>query len=247
MTTITFGIHTIESILTRAPARICALYVQEGALNPRLEAVCQRAEQLNISVQRVARHKLDEMTAGERHQGIVARCQPLATYEEADLYKLIAGLNTPALLLILDGVQDPHNLGACLRSADAAGVTAVIAPKDKATRLTPVVQKVASGAAETVPFVMVTNLARTMRELQQLGVWLVGASMEGSVPLFSVDLTGSIGWVLGAEGQGLRRLTKEHCDILAHIPMQGTVASLNVSVAAGISLFETVRQRLARQ
>ena len=178
-----------------------------------------------------------------RHQGVVARCRAVTVWQEDDLDQLLDGLSVPPLLLVLDGVQDPHNLGACLRSADAAGVHAVIAPRDRAVGLTPVVRKVASGAAETVPFIQVTNLARTLRTLKDKGLWTVGADAEGDGDVFSADLRGPTVLVMGAEGQGMRRLTREHCDLLVRIPMQGTVESLNVSVATGICLFEAVRQR----
>ena len=185
--------------------------------------------------------RLDGMAQHARHQGVVARVE--AVELARDLDGVLAGLTEPALLLILDGVTDPHNLGACLRVADGMGVHAVIAPKDRAAGINPTVAKVASGAAETVPFLAVTNLARTMRELKERGVWLIGAEENADTDLYAVRLEGPIGWVLGAEGEGMRRLTREHCDELARVPMLGTVASLNVSVTAGICLAETRRQR----
>ena len=185
--------------------------------------------------------RLDGLTAHARHQGIAARVTALPL--KHDLDGVLESINGPALLLVLDGVQDPHNLGACLRVADAFGVHAVIAPKDRAVGITPVVSKVASGAAETVPYISVTNLARTLRELKESGIWIVGADEAGTIDLYEAKLAGPIAWVLGAEGEGMRRLTREHCDELVRIPMSGTVESLNVSVASGVCLGETFRQR----
>jgi 23S rRNA (guanosine2251-2'-O)-methyltransferase len=185
------------------------------------------------------------MTGHARHQGIAARVEAAAPAQDLD--DILAGLSEPALLLILDGITDPHNLGACLRVADAMGAHAVIAPKDRAAGMTPVVEKVASGAAETVPFVAVTNLARTMRELKEREIWLIGADQGAASDLYSVKLEGPLAWVLGAEGEGMRRLTRENCDELARIPMLGAVESLNVSVSAGICLAETRRQRQLRR
>jgi 23S rRNA (guanosine2251-2'-O)-methyltransferase len=189
--------------------------------------------------------RLDGMTGHARHQGIAARVDAAAPAQDLD--DILDGLSEPALLLILDGITDPHNLGACLRVADAMGVHAVIAPKDRAAGMTPVVEKVASGAAETVPFVAVTNLARTMRELKEREIWLVGADQGAARDLYSVKLEGALAWVLGAEGEGMRRLTRESCYELARIPMLGMVESLNVSVTAGICLAETRRQRQLRK
>ena len=186
------------------------------------------------------------MAPDARHQGAIARCTPLKELDETDLFKLVEQLgdgDTAALLLILDGVQDPHNLGACLRTAEAAGAHAVIAPKDRASGLTSTAMKVSSGSAERLPFIQVTNLARVLRELQQLGVWLVGTSGDSESTLFEADLKGPLAVILGAEGRGIRRLTREHCDQVIYIPMQGGAESLNVSVAAGVCLFEAARQR----
>jgi 23S rRNA (guanosine2251-2'-O)-methyltransferase len=188
--------------------------------------------------------RLDGMTQHARHQGIVARVEPVALAR--DLESVLDALSEPALLLILDGITDPHNLGACLRVADAMGVHAVVVPKDRAAGITPTVEKVASGAAETVPFIAVTNLARTMRELKEREIWLIGADQGAGRDLYSVKLEGPLAWVVGAEGEGMRRLTRENCDELARIPMRGAVESLNVSVAAGICLAETRRQRQLR-
>jgi 23S rRNA (guanosine2251-2'-O)-methyltransferase len=201
------------------------------------------AEDQHLRIKLVTREELDKLTDNGVHQGVVADCKKAKAYSENDLKELLASTVKP-FLLILDGVQDPHNLGACLRSADAAGVDAVIVPKDKSVGITPIVSKVACGAAETVPFIQVTNLARTMGILRDAGVWLYGAAAEAEKTLFTEKLTGPVGLVLGGEGQGLRRLTRENCDMLLNIPMDGSVSSLNVSVATGIFLFEVVRQRL---
>lgn len=236
-----YGIHAVAALLARAPERIVELRVQEGRVDQRMQQLLAAAEAAGVTVERVPRAELDRQQEG-RHQGVVARLAAQVEYRESDLEVLLERAGTP-FLLVLDGVTDPHNLGACLRSADAAGVTAVIAPKDKAAGLTPVVRKVACGAAETVPFVQVTNLARTLKQLQELGVWIVGAAGEAERSLYEQELTGPIALVMGAEGSGMRRLTKDCCDFLVNLPMAGSVSSLNVSVATGICLFEAVRQR----
>jgi 23S rRNA (guanosine2251-2'-O)-methyltransferase len=195
-------------------------------------------------VERASREQLTDMVGEVNHQGVVAVLVAYAkTYSENDLFAIIESANN-GLILALDGVQDPHNLGACLRSADAAGVIAVIAPKDRSSPLTAVAKKVACGAAETVPFIQVTNLVRTLESLKDAGYWSVGLTEEAEQTLYEMDLAGPTILVLGAEGDGLRRLTKEKCDFLAKLPMAGAVSSLNVSVATGVSLFEAVRQRL---
>jgi 23S rRNA (guanosine2251-2'-O)-methyltransferase len=198
-----------------------------------------------VRVIQVDGSRLDGMTGHARHQGVAARVEAAAPARDLD--DILADLGEPALLLILDGITDPHNLGACLRVADAMGVHAVIAPKDRAAGMTPVVEKVASGAAESVPFIAVTNLARTMRELKEREIWLIGADQGAARDLYSVKLEGALAWVLGAEGEGMRRLTRESCDELVRIPMLGAVESLNVSVSAGICLAETRRQRHVRK
>ncbi|ALP52979.1 23S rRNA methyltransferase [Candidatus Tenderia electrophaga] len=243
---IVFGIHAVEAALKQSA--IAELWLAESQRpNARLNRLLDQAKRAGVRIQHRPREALDQLVQGERHQGVVAR---LAAVEPAarppDLMALIDGLDHAPLLLVLDGVTDPHNLGACLRSANAAGVDAVIVPKDKAVGLTPVVRKVACGAAETTPFYQVTNLARTLRELQQAGVWLVGAAGEAGASLYETDLRGPLALMLGSEGKGLRRLTREHCDLLVKIPMAGAVESLNVSVATGICLFEALRQRSAR-
>lgn len=239
---IVFGIHAVEAALKKSA--VVELWLDaDQKPNARLHKLIDQAKRGRIKIERRSRDELDELAQGERHQGVVAQLQSDSGAKQQDLLSLIDGLDHPAFLLILDGVTDPHNLGACLRSANAAGVDAVIVPKDKAVGLTPVVRKVACGAAEMTPFYQVTNLARTLRELQQAGVWLVGAAGETDDTIYQVDLRGPLALVMGAEGKGLRRLTREHCDLLVKIPMAGSVESLNVSVATGVCLFEALRQR----
>lgn len=240
-----FGLHAVEALLTNQPERIIRLYIYPQRNDKKLEALVSLAKEFGIPIDQASRSELDRMTQEANHQGVVAVCHKPRVYSENDLTKLLQNLSVPPFLLVLDGVQDPHNLGACFRSADAAGVHAIIAPKDKAVGLTPVVSKVASGAAETIPFVQVTNLVRTMEMLKEQGIWIYGADGEAKQTLYQTELTGPIAIVMGAEGEGMRRLTREHCDVLLKIPMSGSVSSLNVSVAAGIFLFEVVRQRKA--
>jgi 23S rRNA (guanosine2251-2'-O)-methyltransferase len=229
-------------LLRRQPGSVETLFFQQGRKDERMESLRELAESANITCRQMPRDELDEMVR-DRHQGIIARTRGGRTLREKDLEDLLETLAHPPLLLILDGVTDPHNLGACLRSADAAGVDAVIAPKDKSVGLNATVRKVACGAAEVIPFVQVTNLARTLRDLQQRGVWLIGAAGEAEQSLYDCDLKGPIALIMGAEGHGMRRLTREHCDHLVKLPMAGSVSSLNVSVATGVCLFEAVRQR----
>ncbi len=238
-----YGLHAVEALLARVPERVAALWALRGRHDARIEALLETARAAGITIHSVERDKLDEMTAGGRHQGIALHSREVPPLSETGLEDLVTGLTVPPLLLVLDGVQDPHNLGACLRSADAAGVHAVIAPRDRAASLTATVRKVASGAAENIPFAQVTNLARTLRWLQDAGIWIVGAAGEAEASVYDLDLRGPLALVLGAEGKGMRRLTRECCDHVAHIPMVGSVASLNVSVAAGVFLFEALRQR----
>lgn len=238
-----YGLHAVQALLKSAPQRVLEIYVLQGRNDQRLQKITHAAQVNDIACQQVSRSKLDEFTNDENHQGVVAVCTPGETYDEAWLFALLERLDEPAFLLILDGVTDPHNLGACIRSAEAAGVHAVIAPKDKSAGLTPIARKVACGAAEVLPFVPVTNLARTLKKLQEKGIWLFGAAGEAEQSIFVTSLTGPIGILMGAEGDGLRRLTQETCDQLMNIPMAGSVSSLNVSVATGICLFEAVRQR----
>lgn len=243
-----YGLHAVEGMLRKNPERIEALLLQRGRKDRRLQAVLTLAEKADVGVQMLDRRELDDR-AGGRHQGALARLRSDAVAQdlrwgEAQLMAAVASHSAP-LLLVLDGVTDPHNLGACLRSADAAGALAVVVPKDKSADITPVVRKVACGAAESVPLVRVTNLARTLKALQEAGVWVYGAAGEAEKTLYEIDLRGAAALVMGAEGSGLRRLTRECCDELLALPMAGAVSSLNVSVATGVCLFEACRQRLA--
>jgi 23S rRNA (guanosine2251-2'-O)-methyltransferase len=223
--------------------RVEMLWLEAGRHDGRIERLVAVAHEQGVPVHRASQAELDHLLQGLSHQGAVARCKRAASWAEEQLESILCGRNQPLFLLILDGVQDPHNLGACLRTADAAGVHAVMAPKDRAVGLTPVVRKVASGAAEHIPFIPVTNLARTLRALKDRGLWLVGAAGDAPQSLYDTDLTGPLALVLGGEGKGLRRLTREHCDTLVRIPMLGSVESLNVSVATAICLYEALRQR----
>ena len=237
------GLHAVESLLAHAPERVKRLLVAADAGDARLAGIVARAQGMGISVERLRRDRLDRGHEPLRHQGVVAFTRPRPRAGEAELEDLVAqGGN---LFLALDGVTDPHNLGACLRSADAAGASAVIVPRDRSAALTPAAAKAASGAAETMPLVAVVNLARTLRQLRDAGLWVVGLAGDVDAPLYQFDLALPTVLVLGAEGEGLRRLTRENCDQLAAIPMAGSVSSLNVSVAAGVALFEAVRQRFA--
>lgn len=238
-----YGLHPVSAALRHAPGRLAQIWVQLERRDKRLQAVLEQAQAAGVTVLEQPKARLDAQAGHSQHQGVLARYLPPETYSEADLPRLLAAAVGPPLLLVLDQVQDPHNLGACLRSADAAGVVAVVVPKDRAVGLTPAVCKAAAGAAETVPLVMVTNLARSLRELRDLGVWLYGAAAEAKQSLYQLDLRGPAALVLGSEGDGLRRLTREHCDVLYAIPMRGAVSSLNVSVATAVSLFEARRQR----
>ncbi|WP_428772652.1 23S rRNA (guanosine(2251)-2'-O)-methyltransferase RlmB [Vibrio sp.] len=240
-----YGIHAVKAVLEREPERFIEAFVLKGRQDDRLMPILNDLQKCGVSIQQMTRKTLDDKARGANHQGIMARVKPAKQLNEHDLEQILADQHAP-LLLVLDGVTDPHNLGACLRNADAAGVAAVIVPKDKSAPMTATVSKVACGAAETVPLVRVTNLARTMRALQEQGVWFVGTAGEASHDIYQAKLTGPLAIVMGAEGDGMRRLTRETCDDLIKIPMAGSVSSLNVSVASGICLFEAVRQRLAQ-
>lgn len=240
---IIYGIHAVTALLERDPARFKEVYVLKGREDRRLTPVIHELEAQGILVQVANRQWLDSQTEDAVHQGIIAKVKPGRQYQEQDLPDLLAKVGTP-FLLVLDGVTDPHNLGACLRSADAAGVHAVIVPKDRSAQLNATAKKVACGAAESVPLIKVTNLARTLRFLQEENVWIVGTAGEADHTLYQSKLTGPMALVMGAEGEGMRRLTREHCDELISIPMAGTVSSLNVSVATGVCLFEAMRQRI---
>jgi 23S rRNA (guanosine2251-2'-O)-methyltransferase len=235
------GVHAVRAALAHAGS-VERLWVDRRRRDGRLRSLTDLARQAGVTIERTGREELDAMLPGVNHQGAVARCSGPVAGDETQLQQLVATCEVP-LLLVLDGVTDPHNLGACLRTADAAGVDAVIAPRDRAAGLGATARKVAAGAAESVPFIQVTNLARTLNWLADAGVWRIGLAGEGDEVLHAADLRGPLALVLGSEGRGLRRLTREHCDRLLRIPMFGAVESLNVSVAAGVTLFEAVRQR----
>jgi 23S rRNA (guanosine2251-2'-O)-methyltransferase len=240
-----YGFHAVISRLRQSAASVKEIYLDSSRGDRRAKDLAQLAQERGVRVMAADGARLDGMTQHARHQGVVARVDVAGPARDLD--SVLDSLQEPALLLVLDGVTDPHNLGACLRVADAMGVHAVIAPKDRAAGITPIVEKVASGAAETVPFISVTNLARAMGELKEREIWLIGADQGAERDLHSVKLEGPLAWVLGAEGEGMRRLTRENCDELVRIPMLGTVESLNVSVSAGICLAETRRQRPKKQ
>jgi 23S rRNA (guanosine2251-2'-O)-methyltransferase len=240
------GINPVEGALSDDAERVRELLIEHGQRNARVLELVARAQQLTIPVQHRPRAELDKHAGGARHQGIVARCEGAPSVRESDLAGLLARDGSHTLLLVLDGVTDPHNLGACLRSAAAAGATAVIVPKDRAVGLTPVVRRAAAGGADRVPLIAVTNLARTLRELKDAGVWITGLAGDTATSIYAVDLTGPVAIVLGSEGEGMRRLTRELCDFVARIPMPGAMESLNVSVATGIVVFEALRQRSAK-
>lgn len=238
-----FGLHPARAILEQQPERLVEIFVTRERRDKPLQEIVSLAQRLGVRVQFVPKATLDKKTDGGNHQGILITATAVPPLNEHDLDRLCEEAGARAFFLVLDGVTDPHNLGACLRTADAAGVTAVIVPKDKSASITPIVSKVACGAAETVPFVQVTNLARTLRQLQERQVWVIGTAGEATRTLYNVDMRGAVALVMGAEGDGMRRLTRETCDELIRIPLLGTVSSLNVSVATGVCLYEVVRQR----
>ena len=237
------GLNAVASALEHDAEHVREVLLEAGGKNPRIAEIEQEARRKDIDVRRVPQNALDGVAGGVRHQGAAARYAAARTWDEHELPALIEAAEGKALVLVLDGVQDPHNLGACLRSAAAAGATAVIIPKDKSAPVNATVRKTSAGAADRLPVVSVTNLSRSLRELQKLGVWIYGLAGEVDPTLYSLDLTGNVALVLGGEAEGLRRLTREHCDALVQIPMPGQIESLNVSVAAGVCLFEAVRQR----
>lgn len=238
-----YGIHAMQGMLARSPERILDVYLLKNRDDKRLNNVIEELESLGIAIKLVDRKWLDEQSDNGVHQGIMAKIKEGRSYHENDLPNLLSQKPEP-FILILDGITDPHNLGACIRSADAAGVDLIIVPKDKSAPLNAIAKKVACGAAESVPVIRVTNLARTLRMLKdEHQIWIVGAAGEADHSLYQSNLTGKLAIVMGAEGEGMRRLTKEHCDELVSIPMSGFVSSLNVSVATGICLFESVRQK----
>jgi 23S rRNA (guanosine2251-2'-O)-methyltransferase len=237
---VVFGFHAVLARLRADPKSVLEIYLDEARNDGRAKDLISLCERTGARLMRVSVKRLDGFYEGGRHQGVVARVEMRA---KDDLKEILASVEKP-LLLVLDGITDPHNLGACLRVANAAGAHAVIAPKDRAAGITPAVSKVASGAAEATPYLMVTNLARALEEIKERNIWVLGLDPSASQDIFSVkDLPDSIAWVLGAEGEGMRRLTRETCDLLVRVPMSGQVESLNVSVAAGICLFESVRRR----
>lgn len=238
-----YGVHAVAALLANQLRPTKMLYVNQERVDKRIQDLLNQAEQLQIPVERLSSQKMNKKFADFSHQGIVASAGKLPEYVESDLGRLLEVSKKPSLILILDGVTDPHNLGACLRSADAAGVDFVIIPKDKSAGVTPVVSKVACGAAESVPLVRVTNLVRAMDVLKHEGVWIYGAAGEANTSLYRLDCKISIALVMGAEDKGMRHLTRERCDDLFALPMLGVVQSLNVSVATGICLYEVVRQR----
>ncbi|MFC3606849.1 23S rRNA (guanosine(2251)-2'-O)-methyltransferase RlmB [Stutzerimonas tarimensis] len=237
-----YGLHAVEALLRHHPKRVKRIWLAAGRDDPRIRALIDLARAERVVVESADRRELDEWVEGV-HQGVVAEVTPSQVCGENMLEELLERSDRVPLILVLDGVTDPHNLGACLRTADAAGVQAVIVPKDKSATLNATVRKVACGAAEVVPLVAVTNLVRTLEKLQQRGLWVVGTAGEAERDLYAQDLTGPTVLVMGAEGKGMRRLTRETCDYLVRLPMGGSVSSLNVSVATGVCLFEAVRQR----
>ncbi len=239
-----YGLHAVNAVLERAPERLLELWVEQSRDDVRTRELRDRAQVLGLRVQPSSAEVLAKLVGDVVHQGAVAAVRPLRAWDEHDLLQGLSQTLGDPLLLILDGVTDPHNLGACLRTADAAGAHAVLIPKDRAAAVDGVVRKVAAGAAEFVPVASVTNLARAIDLLKERGIWVVGTDGEAPQTLYAADLKRPLALVLGAEGTGMRRLTRERCDFLVRIPMAGQVESLNVSVAAGIALFEARRQRM---
>ncbi|MCW8855141.1 MAG: 23S rRNA (guanosine(2251)-2'-O)-methyltransferase RlmB [Gammaproteobacteria bacterium] len=239
-TEIIFGFHAVESVIKNDPVNLLECWVDPHRHDKRIKELLSQVEKQGVSIEYVKKADLEKRCGSQRTQGIAARYRSLKAPQQS-LDDLLEKDNV--LLLVLDGIQDPHNLGACLRTADAAGVDAVIAPKDRAASITPTVRKVASGAAESIPFIQVTNLARTLKQLKDADVWIVGTAGEAEAEIYDVDLKGKLAIIMGAEEKGMRRLTRENCDQLIKLPMAGQVESLNVSVATGVCLFEAVRQR----
>jgi 23S rRNA (guanosine2251-2'-O)-methyltransferase len=240
-----FGFHSVMSRLRRSPSSVIELYLDEARTDPRAKDVIKLCKDLSMHVMLVPSARIDKICPGRKHQGVVAKVELAAT--TLSLPALLDELrDKPSLLLVLDGVTDPRNLGACMRAADGAGAQAVIAPKDHACALTEIAIQTSSGAADSLPYIMVTNLGRALDDLQEAGIWCYGAADEAEQSLYDVELPNSVAWVLGAEGSGMRRLTRERCDELVKIPMLGSVSSLNVSVATGVVMYETVRQRMLK-
>ncbi|WP_295623622.1 23S rRNA (guanosine(2251)-2'-O)-methyltransferase RlmB [uncultured Nitrosomonas sp.] len=236
-----FGFHAVTSRLRQNPNSVKEIFIDATRADQRAQELIKLAENKKIRVTSCDGSKLTNMSGNDHHQGIVANIDGISNYVSID--DILDALTEPARLLVLDGIQDPHNLGACLRVADAFGVHAVITPKDRAVGLTPTVYKVSSGAADTVPFISVTNLARTLKQLKEQGIWIFGTAEDAEHDLANFKISGAVAWVFGSEEKGMRRLTRENCDQLVRIPMQGNIESLNVAVSAGICLFETHRQQ----
>ena len=241
-----FGFHAVGVRLKTSPASVIEVFIDPTRRDARMRQFQERAKEAKVKLVEADGPRLAQLAGSHGHQGVVARVHAIDIAKSLDACLEALPADEPALLLVLDGITDPHNLGACLRVADGAGVHAVIAPKDHAVGINATVAKVASGAAETVPYFMVTNLARTLNELKERNIWVTGTSDDAPQTLYDVDLKIPTAWVLGAEGDGLRQLTRKTCDQLVRIPMAGGVESLNVSVASGICLYETVRQRISR-
>lgn len=241
-----FGVHAVQAALKSKAKNATELFVLVGQRTAKVEKICADANSFGLRITQAKKHTLDGLCGHANHQGLVLKIIDTPHYQESDIQEILSANTSIPLILALDGVQDPHNLGACLRTAEAMGVDMVIAPKDRACDITPVVRKVASGAAERVPFIQVTNLVKTLEVLKKSGLWVFGAAGEACEPLDKIDFTRPSVLVMGAEGRGLRQLTRKTCDGIAAIPMQGAVGSFNVSVACGICLYEAVRQRLAQ-
>ena len=244
---IVYGQHAVRLALENNPQNVFELWVQnDKKLSAELNHLIEKARASGVGVQQVSRASLDRHSGQALHQGVMIRQAPARDKNNYGIDELLAEQNNNLFLLILDGVQDPHNLGACLRTANAAGVNAVIIPKDNSASLNATVSKVASGAAESTPLIQISNLSRTLRQLKEAGVWIVGTAAEGDNSIYEIDLNVSLAIVMGGEGQGLRQNTRKHCDYLATLPMGGVVESLNVSVASGICLYEAIRQKQAK-
>lgn len=238
-----YGINAVMMLLSKSPERVQKIILNKTRDDARMRSLRELAGKLELCIEELSSLEIDKSYPDYVHQGVVALISKNVNYVENDIEKLLANCSNNAFILILDGITDPHNLGACLRAADAAGVDFVVIPKDKSAGITPLVSKVASGAAEILPIVQVTNLARAMQKLKSLGVWLYGTHLEAQQSIYDLDLTGSVAFVMGSEGSGIRRLTAKECDVLCDLPMSGHVQSLNVAVACGICLYEVVRQR----
>jgi 23S rRNA (guanosine2251-2'-O)-methyltransferase len=238
-----YGLHAVAQALDNPHRSLSMLYLNQERMDERIQSLIEKALARAIPLTKLSQQALNKRFPDAVHQGVVAAVKPLPEYREADLLPLLSASHSPALILILDGVTDPHNLGACLRTADAAGVDFVVIPKDKNASITPVVSKVACGAAESVPLVRVTNLMRVITLLKEQGVWVYGAADKAVTSIYQLDVSSSMALVMGAEGSGLRHLTREVCDGLFSLPMHGEVSSLNVSVATGVSLYEIRRRR----